>query len=652
MTEQDGFVEKPLELFSNFGPDFLEDHARRIVRDPRIAIVELVANCWDAGADKVDIQWPIDPVPEEIRIEDNGIGMTHTQFINRWRQLNYNRRISQGEDVAFPPDNQASHRKAFGKNGKGRHSMFCFASEYNVETWRDGEANLYKITRVQTIARAPYQITHLKQFVREGHGTIVSASLSRNHIDVPTIHDLIGSKFVTDPTFVIFINGERIELTNLDHLLDIQEIQIPGIGTITISQVDTKKTSRTSRMHGIAWWVKKRLVGDITWQGFGGSGFLDGRTVEAKRYTFVVEADPLEDDVEDDWSEFKNTEGYQAVKREVHKHIEKRLAELMKDVHKAKKKTAMEANAEQLRALSPDSKFFIGQTIDGLQSRLPSIRQDVLDNTVAVLTNLEKSRSGYELLEQLAKLKPQELNELGNILANWTVQEARIVLSELEWRLKLIDRLESLVENKESDELHDIHPLFENGLWIFGPEYESVEFTSNRSLLTVLRDLLGDRSNINLSNPRKRPDLVVLPDSTLSVHAQDSFDQESNVDGFSKVLILELKRGGKSIGIEERRQGEDYATELRKSGKIQKSTKIDVYVLGSKVDEEINEPLKIGDAVRVFPKAYTVILRQAKARTFHLHKKIKDAKQGALFDPDIEEVLDFPVQRSIFAYKS
>ncbi len=45
-------------LLPYFGEAFLEDHAGRIISDPYVAVVELVANCWDAGARKVDITWP------------------------------------------------------------------------------------------------------------------------------------------------------------------------------------------------------------------------------------------------------------------------------------------------------------------------------------------------------------------------------------------------------------------------------------------------------------------------------------------------------------------------------------------------------------------------------------------------------------------
>jgi len=56
-----------------FGPKFLEKFVgKHILYDPRIAIVELVANAWDAGAKKVTITWPSSGNEQHFSIEDDG----------------------------------------------------------------------------------------------------------------------------------------------------------------------------------------------------------------------------------------------------------------------------------------------------------------------------------------------------------------------------------------------------------------------------------------------------------------------------------------------------------------------------------------------------------------------------------------------------
>ena len=54
VVEGDAMAEPQGALFDE---RFLERHAGEIIRDPEIAIVELVANAWDAWATRVDVRW-------------------------------------------------------------------------------------------------------------------------------------------------------------------------------------------------------------------------------------------------------------------------------------------------------------------------------------------------------------------------------------------------------------------------------------------------------------------------------------------------------------------------------------------------------------------------------------------------------------------
>lgn len=636
-------------LLPLFGSSFLEDHARTIMVDPKIALVELIANCWDAGANRADITWP-DPAPDILEIKDDGTGMTSNEFTERWRELNYNRKEVQGEDVIFPPDNNKSRRKAYGTNGKGRHSMFCFANEYFVETWKDGLSSQFIIKRTQGPAMTPFMIIPNGNFSKEGHGTIISTELVKNHLEVPVVHDLIGSKFVTDPGFKIYLNREPVELTSLEHLIGTREVFVQGAGKIMIHCVDSQKTGRTSRQHGVAWWVNKRLVGEPSWRGFDEDAYLDARTIEAKRYTFVVEADILVNDVREDWSYFKDTEKFIAVRSATREHILQWLRELMQDVHRSRKIAAVSTHKKDLRGLPIDSRYHIGKFVDEIQARMTVLDGRVLDATVEVLSKLEKARSGYALLEQLANLPPNDLDELNRILDSWTVQEARIVLDELGRRLQLIESLEKLVENPSSDELHGIQPLFEQGLWIFGPEYESLQFMSNRNLATIVKKLFGDKT-AKLTIPKRRPDFVALPDSSIGIYTHDAYDERGEVEGIGKVLIVELKKGGFKVTRKEGRQAQDYASEIRKSGKINLDTQIVGFVLGTTLAEDARDPLKEGEPTHttIYPRTYSTVLRQAHARTFNLLKEIEKAKGVQISDPEIEQVLKAPDQAELFS---
>lgn len=219
-------------------------------------------------------------------------------------------------------------------------------------------------------------------------------------------------------------------------------------------------------------------------------------------------------------------------------------------------------------------------------------------------------------------------------MLRWSATSAEIVLGELERRLSVLKDLQELIRDKAADELHELQPLFERGLWMFGPEYEAVEFTSNRSMNTVVRGFF-QKKGIDAS--RSRPDFVVLPDTSIGFYAADEFTK-GEVSGTRKILIIELKRGGFCVTQKELDQARGYAKELRAKGCAQPATEIEAYVLGASIESELEEMTQGRMTIR--PCAYDMILNRARARTFNLQKRIEESKPEINHDEEIREVLE------------
>src|SRR6185312_9031473 len=112
-----------------FEEDYVLRTLGKIGYDGETALTELVANAWDAGASRVSIVIPED-VGSTLTVEDDGHGMTASNFRSRWMKLGYNRQKNQGTGVEFPPERAGQHRAPFGRNGVGRHGLLCFADSY------------------------------------------------------------------------------------------------------------------------------------------------------------------------------------------------------------------------------------------------------------------------------------------------------------------------------------------------------------------------------------------------------------------------------------------------------------------------------------------------------------------------------------------
>ncbi len=308
-----------------FADRFLQDHAGQIISDPRTAVLELIANSYDARATKIDILWPAER-GGKFSVSDDGIGMTMAEFERRWRTLCYDRAAEQGTAVAFPSGVRGVKRTAFGRNGKGRHAPFCFADSYEVVTRKGGDS-IHVRVELASSGTTPFEISHLGGSKKDGHGTVISATLERHLLDVEELRQLIGSKFLVDPSLCINVNDFPVQLMALAGLKTTL-IPVEDHGEITVHFIDSIEHYRTSKLRGITWWVNQRRVGEPSWDRLDEEGaYLDGRTEHAKKFSFVVMADFLTpgQDAKADWSDFHANQRTNAVRGAVHRHVIKEI---------------------------------------------------------------------------------------------------------------------------------------------------------------------------------------------------------------------------------------------------------------------------------------------------------------------------------------
>jgi hypothetical protein len=267
-----------------FEEDYLIRTLGPIANTPDIALTELVANAWDAGASKVQITIP-EAKDEYLIVEDDGAGMTALQFHERWMTLGYNRVRHQGASAEFPPERAALKRPAYGRNGIGRHGLLCFADRYEVETHRQGKFATFSIAT--TSGKDPFVIVSENIIKAVGHGTKLSTSVSRHLPDPEKILDVLAARFLHDPEFTVYVNGRTVPLEDHTGLIDKTVIKIARGVRAEAFFVDSTKSARNTKQQGIAFWHDTRLVGTPSWS-LGLKPVVDGRTSIAKRYTVVI----------------------------------------------------------------------------------------------------------------------------------------------------------------------------------------------------------------------------------------------------------------------------------------------------------------------------------------------------------------------------
>ena len=157
---------------------------------------------------------------------------------------------------------------------------------------------------------------------------------------------------------------------------------------------------------------------------------------------------------------------------------------------------------------------------------------------------------------------------------------------------------------------------------MFGAQFESIEFTSNKGMTNVIKTIFKDEGG---KGTRNRPDFVALPDSSVGFYARASYDENHDEDGVEHLVIIDLKTTGLALGSKEKDQVWKYVKELREKGYLKKYTRVDGFVLGDKIESGENEAIKHGDEVKISPLLYDTILIRAEKRLLNLHSKVKNA---------------------------
>ncbi len=614
-----------------FGSKFIKGFARNIIKNWEVAIVELIANSYDAGAKNVYITLE-EEGNKKLIISDDGIGMTKDEFIYRWSGIGYDREEHQGTEVFFP-DGTSANRIAYGRNGKGRFAMYCFSNSYIVETCKDGFYNKFRVEQREQ----PFDIKHLvenQEISKERTGTRITTNLKNVlSLSEKMVIDLIGSKFFSDPSFNKYVNGKAITEEDIGHLI-IEKNLTTKYGNVEIKIIKTKR-GRTAQQNGIQWWVNNRTVGNLTWT-IAEEEKLDRRYREAREYVFIIIADFLKEDVKDDWTGFEDSERYNEVYKTVSNYLLKKLDSLFQERKIERKTNILKTEVRELHRLDVNSRDFIGAFIDQVLRNCPHLNDSDLENLLNILINLEKSNIRYDLLRNLAELETTDLEDLNEILSNWSIKDAKIILTEIYRRIDLIENLENLTE-RLSNELHQLQPIFEKALWIFGPEYDTIQYTSNKTLITVIKKFFNKNYIGKLLD---RPDFVIVPNKfSLGIYATDKYSKKGEPKGVGKILILELKKGDSTLNKDNMHQATDYCLYLDEEGHLERKDGIICYVLGTKIGRYVTEIEMKDRNIIIEAKTYLNIINMAKVRLFKLKEKIEENKKIKDSDNVISNIL-------------
>ncbi|HDS1675908.1 TPA: ATP-binding protein [Stenotrophomonas maltophilia] len=216
----------------------LEHLGIRLYSNVAAVISELVANGWDAQAEKVTIDF--DEAKGRLVIADDGIGMNVDDINDKFLTVGYDKRKTEG-GVA------KNGRKFMGRKGIGKLSVFSVAEVVKVFSTRDGVSSAFEL-RLKDLERDikasgiyhPLEIPFPDDTPKKG--TVLEMSslqVKRTSITVNALRKRLARRFSvigfvssTGDAFDVLVNGVKIGHQDRDDLRSLEYMWEFGAKTV------------------------------------------------------------------------------------------------------------------------------------------------------------------------------------------------------------------------------------------------------------------------------------------------------------------------------------------------------------------------------------------------------------------------------------
>ena len=549
----------------------LEHLGSQMYKRRDVALAELVANCWDAGATEVELTVPegsgYEPSTSVITIADNGRGMSEDEVDETYLVIGRNRRAAGQLD----PDG----RKVMGRKGVGKLAGFGLARRLRVTTWREGQAssltldaeNLRTGVNQTKDITVPGEVRPIDLGISHLTGTSIEMSELKHKtpVNVDGLRNALSRRFSRTVRGVmkIVVNGEPVT----EPLLDLHFREPAGDAVTTIDLGDGRVVTYWA---GFSKTVLPREV-----QGF--TVLVHGKTAQAPPYFFeveatasgqhgtkyltgVIEADYLDDGVDDESDRVSTDRQEIDWDDELAKPLQLWGDELTRRLLRTRTKQR-EDEAERQVEEDPDLK----SRIDALDSqsakqvrkfvRLMGTAETDRERVRPLADTLVRAyeyRQFHDFITELdaAIAEPKQLELALEYMRSWKLLESRAILEVIKGRLDIVDKFHSMIVENAAETANkvgqeNLHDLIADYPWLINPEWQVL--AEEKSVTRQLR-AWGD-SDLADPEDRTRYDFLAL-------------------QGEASLVVVEIKRSGHPVDVDDLYQIERYATKLGKSRTI------------------------------------------------------------------------------------
>lgn len=209
-------TESPFEM--RFDPQTIKHLGVRMYSRLAPALAEIISNAYDADANNVTIALTEENgIPKEIRIEDDGTGISHDEINSKFLVIGRNRRDDEGDKPS-----KKYNRLPTGKKGLGKLALFGLAKTITISAKQSGIQNQFVLDWDDLIAaRGSYRprATSINTDTSDADGTVITMTglKRKTAFDFIGLADSLSRIFIFDITFNLILespSGDRISIDN------------------------------------------------------------------------------------------------------------------------------------------------------------------------------------------------------------------------------------------------------------------------------------------------------------------------------------------------------------------------------------------------------------------------------------------------------
>lgn len=568
-----------MKLNFDFSPNLIDHLGLEMYDSPTRAIAELIANAWDADAEKVFVELPSGTIPVDsvIVVRDIGNGMKKSDVKPKFLNVGGNRR----EKDELSPNKK---RPLMGHKGIGKFAGFGLADVLEIHTVHEEENRIFafridlnKMHEQKSLADYEVEVLidddidaileeDLEVLIDEKSGkpkgtTLILRNL-RNVHRCPSIEGLkksIAMRFRLAPDFQIFINEERVSEIKIKNRREIKIDEVVEEGIKLES--GEKRVVKAGHVKGFIALAEKplRFEPGVLIYARNRSIEMNTRFDLSRGFTGQIYTAYLHGEIQAEWLDTRGkdlirtdrggirweTDEGTALEIWGQKKIKKICAEEAKKIKKERLRweERPEFRSRYLK-FTPPYRRESKRVIDSIIQRMVGTETErFIDGMINLLLLAFENRDVFLILQALNESDVKDLEKFSEVLQEWSIVELTHMVQVVGARLELIDKLDEYVKNPETLEFPTMQKFLEKYPWLLNPMYDvlaanrELSETLNKMALEYLKKKCGGK--LTEEERRKKPDFVCM-------------------GALGKFIVIEIKRPMEKVGVEGIRQLEDY----------------------------------------------------------------------------------------------